>query len=69
MLMEAHYHRNPKASDFQIYAAHWLAANEREIEQSTFNLLVARFPTPRERMIADGYSDWGSYGDPSYKRD
>ena len=67
MLIEAHFHRNPSAPDFDIYAAHWLSASEGEIEPQTFELLLTRFPKPKNPMIATGYSDWGSFGDPSYK--
>jgi len=67
MLIEAHFHRNSDAPDFNTYAAHWLAASEEEIDLPTLLLLHARFPMPENRMIADGYSDWGSFGDPGYK--
>lgn len=68
MLIEAHFHRNPKAPNFPVYASHWLAASEGEIDVETFSLLKARFSAPHgRRMIADGYSDWGSYGNPGYK--
>jgi len=67
MLMEAHYHRNPQAPDFTTYAQHWLAASVREMDVETFAILRDRFPEPETRMIADGYSDWGSFGKPAYR--
>ncbi len=67
MLMEAHFHRNPDAPDFTTYARHWLAASVGEMDDSVFVLLQERFPPPDTRMIADGYSDWGSFGNPNYR--
>ena len=67
MLMEAHYHRNLQAPDFTTYARHWLAASTREMDAETFAILQAKFPRPETRMIADGYSDWGSFGNPAYR--
>ena len=67
MLIEAHYHRNSIALSFPLYAEQWLAANSADIDLETFALLVTRYPAPHVRMIAEGYSDWGSYGHSSYK--
>ncbi len=67
MLMEAHFHRNPQAADFTTYARHWLAANVSDMDDQTFALLQERFPLPDTRMIADGNSDWGSFGNSTYQ--
>ena len=68
MLIEAHFHRNPAAPDFPTYASHWIAANEAEIGPETLNLLLPRFPRPSVRMIETGYSNWNSFGDPTYRK-
>lgn len=67
MVIEAHFQRNPKAPSFQVYASNWIAANRGEIEAKILRSLKPRFPKCSERMIRNGYSDWGSYGNPSYR--
>jgi hypothetical protein len=68
MLIEAHFHRNPEAPDFPTYASHWIAASEAEIVADTLDLLLLRFPRPSVRMIETGYSNWNSFGDPTYRK-
>lgn len=68
MLIEAHFHRNPDAPDFPTYASQWIAANEAEIGAETLELLLPRFPKPDVRTIETGYSNWNSFGDPTYRK-
>jgi len=67
MVIEAHFQRNPKAPSFPMYASNWIDANHGEMEPKIFRRLQPRFPKCSKRMIKTGYSDWGSYGNPSYR--
>jgi len=66
-IIEAHFHRNPKAPSLSTYASHWLWANQVRYDPEVMDLLVAKYPLPSHPRIQPGYSDWDSYGDPNYK--
>jgi hypothetical protein len=67
MVVLAYFHRNPQAKTFEIYGSNYLAANGNEIDPEALALLMPRFPQCTKRMIKTGFSDWGSYGNPSYR--
>lgn len=67
IVIESHFHRNPKAPSLATSASHWLWAQQGHHDKAVMDLLVARYPLPRCPRIQRGYSDWNSYGDPNYK--
>jgi len=62
MVIEAHYHRNPKAPSLEIYASHWLWARTGKIDEKVMNLLISQYPLPTKPKIEHGYTDWNGYG-------
>lgn len=61
--MIAHWHRQRVSVGFTQYASNWaVAQKERSVSEiaKAWPLLVG------PRMIEDGCTDWGSYGDPRY---
>lgn len=67
MVIKAHYHRNPDAPNLAEYAAHWLWASVGDYNPAPMELLIARYPLPEQPRIKRGYSDWDSFGSPSYR--
>lgn len=67
MVIEAYFHRNPQAPSLSEYASHWLWASAGEYDHETMELLTTRYPRPEYPRIQLGYSDWDSFGDPSYR--
>ncbi|MEO6754560.1 MAG: hypothetical protein ABIP85_22520 [Chthoniobacteraceae bacterium] len=67
MIIEAHFYRNPEAPSLNTYASHWLWSSQGRFDREVMDLLIARYPLPSHPRIQRGYSDWNSYGDPSYK--
>jgi len=67
MVIEANYYRNPEAPSLAEYASHWLWASSGEFDREVMDLLVTKYPPPEHPRIKHGYSDWDSYGNPSYR--
>ncbi|RYZ78342.1 MAG: hypothetical protein EOP06_29230 [Proteobacteria bacterium] len=65
-IIEAHFSRNPEAPSFETYAGHWLWASEGQFDQEVLDVMIARYPLPANPRIKKGYSDWDSFGNPSY---
>lgn len=59
LIMIAHWMRQSEQIPFSLYAAHWAAA-DLSAPRNTSKLQEA-WPLPGARMIADGFSEWGSY--------
>lgn len=64
LTMIAHWMRQVRAVSFTKYAENWVAASKRD----NIDAMRREWPLTGKRKIADGCSDWGSFGDPSYKR-
>ena len=58
LVMIAHWHRQNIRIPFSDYAANWAAASPAH---EVSRLRVA-WPLKGERMIADGCSEWGTFG-------
>jgi len=67
MVVQAHFFRNPKAPNLAEYASHWLWASEGKYDGNVWDLLIAKYPLPDRPRIKRGYSDWDSFGDPTYR--
>lgn len=66
MVIESHFYRNPEAPSLSEYASHWLMANDGEYDREVMDPLTAKYPPPAHLRIQPGYSDWDSFGNPSY---
>ena len=67
MVISDYFNKNPKAKTFEAYGSNFLAANGNQIDAEALALLQPRFPACKKRMIKTGFSEWGSYGHPSYR--
>lgn len=56
----------PEAPSLAEYASHWLLASAGEFDREVMELLIAKYPPPAHPRIQPGYSDWDSFGNPSY---
>ena len=67
-LIEVYHYGNFQAPSFEVYASHWLWAsqNDTDIPVDALTFLSRQYPFPNSPKIQMGYTDWGSYGNPSY---
>jgi hypothetical protein len=66
MQIEAYFFRNEAAPSLSEYACHWLWANPVD-DPAVMKFLVACCPAPAKPRVRAGYSDWDSFGNPSYR--
>lgn len=66
MQIEAYFFRNENAPSLSEYACHWLGANPVD-DPEVMKFLADCCPAPVNPRIQKGYTDWDSFGNPSYR--